>query len=454
MKIWTIDDSLIDKIVDRYIDYVTNSKSLDRQTSHWQINSIGKSDLKPEKRALKYDRSIRSRMNYGEYNTPATIINLPKPQKLPTRAAFISLIHQLYLRKINAKNGQIVLNSRILQKINRHYNYMLETLCNESYISCHRESVGEFAKNIYYLNPTIKFKYIECDNVKVIDDLKKISKEFEKIHKKEIEKAKKLTSPQFIKSYNKSLRYFKITNLEAAIQYINDIFQDNTNNQKHYYENICNKITNNQFKEIDRADSNGRIYHIVTQLPKSIRKFTNINKIVDTKNSHPLLFNYYTLEYYFNYNNIINKNNNYYKLYSIISLFIIQYYNLYSYHYFRRNLCNELIDKGYGGEIVDIVKKIKSDVWEYLYTTSRGKLWDDINQAYPDFTRDEIKKEMFRSLFYSRSLNISRDKTYAKAFQSQYPTIARIIRYYKMIYHNQCKEQKLYVYKKGHYCPV
>lgn len=456
MKIWTIDDTLIDKLVDSYIDYVTNPYSFRRQTSSWKNKSIGNPDLKPEKRALKYDRTFRARMNCEEGQTPVTVMNLPMPQKLHTRAHFISIIHQLYIRQLDSEIGEIVLNSTILQKINRHYNYMLEVICKELNIYKSRESVGEFARNVYYMNYSIKFKYIECINKIVLYDLKKVSREFQHIHRIEIDKAKKLTSPQFIKNYNKSLRYFKIKNIEAAKRFIENnknIKNINKIKSKYYYENILNKISKNQFKEIDRADSNGRIYHIVTRLPKTIRQFSNIKYIIDTKNSHPLLFNYYILEYFFNKNNIniYTKNNHNYnnKLYSIISFFIIKYYKQYTYYYFSKKLCNELKNNGYGRGEIEIIKGIKSDVWAYLYTTSIGKLWDNINQANPEFTRDDIKHEMFKSLFYSYSKIITKDKIYAKAFQLRYPTIAKIIRHYKITYHNQCQEQNLFVYKRG-----
>lgn len=452
MKIWTIDDELIDKLVDSYIDYVTNPYSFDRQTSSWKNKSIGNPELKPEKRALKYDRTFRTRMNCEEGQTPATVMNLPMPQKLSTRAHFISLIHQLYLRQLDSEIGEIVLNSTILQKINRHYNYMLDTLCKVLNIYASRESAGEFARNVYYINSSRKFKYVDCINKIVLDDLKKVSREFQKNHRIEINKAKKLTSPQFIKNYNKSLRYFRIKDIEAARRFIENNKKIKKVKSKKYYENILNKISKNQFKEIDSADSNGRIYHIVTQLPSKIRQFSNINYIIDTKNSHPLLFNYYILEYYFNkYSiNIYSKINNYnIKIYSFIFFLIKKYYNQYTYHYFRSNLCKELNNNGYKGEIIDIVKGIKSDVWAYLYTTSIGKLWDDINLKYPQFIRDDIKQEMFKSLFYSYSKVITKDKIYAKAFQLQYPTIASIIRHYKITYNNQCKEQNLFVYKRG-----
>ena len=57
MKIRTLDDNVTDKIVEKYIDYVTNPFSFHRQTSSSQIASIANNNLTPEKRALRYNKS-------------------------------------------------------------------------------------------------------------------------------------------------------------------------------------------------------------------------------------------------------------------------------------------------------------------------------------------------------------------------------------------------------------
>lgn len=342
---------------------------------------------------------------------------------------------------------------------------MLEALCDKMIIYWDSESVGDFARNIYSLNSEIISKYVECHNKIVLEDLNKISKEFLKIHRKDVEHARKITSNKFIDSYNKSIKQIRIKDIDSANRYIEDQknnklaqLDDNKNDRKiinsyHYYKNIVNKIENKEYKEIDKADDNGRIYHIITQLPRTLRQFSNISFIVDTKNSHPLLYNYFILEYYFNRDNININNKNYRydncSFYKFLSLYIINNYNSNTYHYFSSNLCNALNDNVFGADKIAIVKTIKWDVWGYLYTTSVGKLWDDINDANLEFTRTEIKVEMFKSLFYSYAKNIKPDKIYAKAFQNQYPSVAKIIRYYKITYHNQCLEQNNFKFKHG-----
>jgi len=467
-RIWTLNDKVIDEIVDEYIDYVTNPYSHHRQTKKWMgKNWINKNQL-PEKRALKYDETYFAEKEYGKDNLPEKIYNLPKPQRNKIRPHFVSLIHQMYLRYTSSETGDFLLNSEMLQSIYKYYNFMLETLCFESIIQKHRESVGEFARNFYILNNPKEFKYVICKNKIVGEDLDKFKSEFNKLHVKEIEHAKKITSDNYIDNYNKSLKCYKINEVDALEFIKNKKFVKE--HSKPYYENIVDKISNNKIKEIDKADDNGRIYHIVTQTPRSLRLFTNIKLIIDAKNSHPLLFNYLILEFYFNYESINIFNNTYVKnncntyednnrktyvdnnsnLYIRISNFIFFNYHVdINNHYFRKELCKHLKDNGVGNDKIAIVEKIKSDVWLYLYSTSKGRLWDEINEANPNFTREEIKVEMFSSLFYSYAKNISKEKIYAKAFQMKYPDVAGIIRQYKIKFQNQCKEQKLVFNKNG-----
>lgn len=455
MKIWTLDDILIDKIVVEYTDYITNPYSFYRQTSKWQIAYIANNDLEPEKRALRYDQSIRTSMNSQNGQLTVKVDNLPKPRPIKIRAHLISLIHQLFLRHISSEIGEIKLSSEILQPIYRHYNYMLDVLTHNLIIQRTREGGEAFAKDVFYIDERMekKFKYIECKNRTVNEDIEKIKLEFKKRHLIEIEKAKENTSPKFIDDYNKSLKTYCLKDYDA-VQNLIDNHSFKSNHAKLYYQNIIDKIKNNRIKEIDRADNNGRIYHIVTQTPKLLRNHTNIQYIIDTKNSHPLLFNYYILEYFFNKNeiNIYNKNfkiNNS-SFYYYISDFINN--NIYikdNNHYFSKELCNHLNIKGIKSDIIAIVKMIPKDVFEYMSCTSHGKLWDNINDANPNFTRTEIKVEMFSSLFYSYAKNISKNRVYAKAFQEKYPTVSKIIRYYKRTFHAQCEEQEQVMNKNG-----
>lgn len=452
MKIWTLDDNDINKIVEEYIDYVTNPYSFHRQTSSWQIASIANNNLTPEKRALRYNKSTQASMDYGKNNLPITVDNLPKPQPLNIKAHFISLIHQLYFRHISSDSGEIILSSEILQKVYRYYNFMLDALTFKLIVNRTRDSIGNFARDVYYMDEEMekKFKFVECKNIIVIEDIEKIKTVFNKLHKDEIKKITKSTSPTFINNYNKSLKTYYLKDYEE-VQKVIDNYNFKSFHAKRYYQNIVEKIKINKIKEIERADDNGRIYHLVTQTPKLLRKYSNIQYIIDARNSHPLLFNFLIYEYYFNNNKIDIFNNNYINnnnlLYNLISKYIFnnQYTNVINYHYFSNNLCKHLHINGIESNKIAIIKKIPKDVWAYLSSTTHGKLWDEFYDLNPSLTRNEVKVTMFRSLFYSNSKNIRRENEYATSFQTKYPTVTKIIRFHKRTYQKQCIEQRLFI---------
>jgi hypothetical protein len=52
-------------------------------------------------------------------------------------------------------------------------------------------------------------------------------------------------------------------------------------------------------------------------------------------------------------------------------------------------------------------------------------------------------------LFYSYAKNISKKQIYAKAFQKKYPTVTKILRHYKQVYHAQCVESGQELEKNG-----
>jgi hypothetical protein len=84
-----------------------------------------------------------------------------------------------------------------------------------------------------------------------------------------------------------------------------------------------------------------------------------------------------------------------------------------------------------------------------MWLTSTGKLWDEIQSMNPTFTRSEIKTEMFSTLFYLKRTRIYSQQVLAKAFQREFPTVTKIIQYYKKTYQVQCQEEGLNVFKGG-----
>jgi len=310
LKIWMIDDQQVNTIVDTYIDYVTNPYHEYRQTIDWlqkKLSSDFKNiDCPPEKRALTYNKSYRAQIENGD-NLPILIMNLPKPNKIKIKQHFIWLLHQMYLAYINSKNGFFYLNAQSLQSVQKYYNYMLIVILKSGLFNYNKESQGSFARNLYSINEPQKFKYKTHNNFIVKKDIEKIKKEFKVYRDSLLNDVKEKTSEKFISDYNKSLSHYKLIDKDGAINYIENELKKDTSvelyRSKLYHNNVIDKF-NSKFKKVNSSDDNGRIYHIVTITPREIRKFTNISFIIDIKNSHPLLFNYFIFEYYFNYYNI------------------------------------------------------------------------------------------------------------------------------------------------------
>lgn len=447
MKIYTLEDKEIEKMLDRYIDYVTNPKSKDRKNpicyNPFRFDEFeARKENEDTERGLAYDYSAKA-IGESDMITPVKVWTLKKPNRDKLRPHFISLMHQLYMRYIGTEGGYFRMNTEILQEQYKYYNHMLYILCRTGIFSSHGVYINDIYTEVYTISRPEKFKYIETENVAVIKDIDKLKAIFDRIHARNIKEAENRTSSSFVEQYNKNIRRYKIAKLEEVKAFMTS-HEFDTTRSKLYHQHIINKIANREIKEIHKCDENGRFYHIASQTPKVIRKWTNINYTIDAKNSHPLLFNYLIINYYMNNNIDIkydfkNSNN---KIVFIISSFL---YNnsLNNLHYFRKELCICLKNNNVENEVQNRLMKIPKDVWMYMYNTSHGKLWDDIVAMFPTLTRDEVKNESFKKIFYSYTKNITAKNDYGKAFQAIYPNVIKVIRFYKKKFNAECSAEGL-----------
>lgn len=446
MKIWTINNKKIDEIVDLYIDYVSNPKNYYRQSKDWKNQELdcamkNKPLPRPETRSLQYD------------GDSVIIENLPKPRFDTIRPHFVSLLHVLFLRYISTgdSDNDFTLNTSILQDIYRNYKYMLNVLKFHLVIQGNVESVGDFAITRYTIITPEMFHMTECNHRIVLKDLNKLSEIFKEHHAQHIREAKERTSANYILTYNKMVKSLKLEDAEGAKRFMAE-HQFSSVRSELYYKYIINKLEKGEIKEIEKVDNNGRCYHVGTMLPKQLKKYTNISYSVDCKNSHPLLFSYMVLDYYININSItierqyeLNNDNN--RIYRIILQHVHDnYINIHNrrektYHYFMQELYNVLKNNDIEYNVLEQTKKIPCNVLAYLHGVSRGSLWDDIHRKNQSESRDEIKRVMFQEVFYSYGARFPAKRKYATMFKEEFPDIAKVLRYYKKIYHQQCIEQ-------------
>ena len=114
-----------------------------------------------------------------------------------------------------------------------------------------------------------------------------------------------------------------------------------------------------------------------------------------------------------------------------------------------QELCNILKNNNIENDVLKQTKKIPCNVLVYLHGVSRGSLWDDIHRKNQSESRDEIKRVMFQEVFYSYGARFPAKRKYATMFKEEFPDVAKVLRHYKKIYHQQCIEQGKQT-KRGH----
>ena len=216
----------------------------------------------------------------------------------------------------------------------------------------------------------------------------------------------------FLKRYITSLRSIKIEDEEGLTNHINEVVD---NDNRIYYEYVLKELKTKD-KTIYKVDDAGRIYHILTNLDRDLKQYLNIDISLDSKNSHPLLFNYF----------IFNK----------LDISFISSYNI---SRFLFNLKSFLVHNNHnvGRKLrillntnqieIESVAKLSDNEIEYIYLTTTGQLWDEIVSKHPEMDRNDVKVEMFRAVFYSHSPVADRWSVYAKEFKAQFPDVYGLI---------------------------
>ena len=339
------------------------------------------------------------------------------------------------IRRGNSKknNKTFSMNAQILQSvIGRGYKVMMRTLIDMGYLELGDGLLGGgkywyYSNNEYSTIFTLSDKEIELSEPMINAPVKGYKDKTIALIKKMTDKyASKYVSEDFMKRYINSLKYVRIEDYTGFKAYVNESLQENPKSNT-YYDFVFSELENKE-RAIYRIDGSHRFYHILTNLDRNVKKYLSIDFMLDCKNSHPLLFNYF----------IYNK----YKFKSSISYAISEYLrtldnNIIStlsfpftssnnkiYHNVSEFLYNTLIDNNIE---ISSVAKMAPDEIEYIYKTSKGLLWDEICQRHQEMDRSEVKAAMFGAVFYSKSPVSDRWNDYAKEFKSVYPSVFSLI---------------------------
>ena len=335
-----------------------------------------------------------------------------------------------------------------------HYENNVQRFNIFSYSSSYEIKDTPIIKEIS-IDATIK-RYID----KLKDTLTERKNEYISIVNRNVKKKE-----DFIKNYNLSLNKINIKDKKRFSEELNKY---NYSNLTIYNNYVFNALLS-KYKEITKIDyKNNRIYHVLTNLKREYKKYLNIKYSIDSKNSHPLLFNYILFKYYdISLETSLRISNIFYLLYHKYDISI----SYTTYHYDGKSLYNFLIDNGINkSEIADI----PFNVFEYVYNTTNGLLWDDIlkyvinerediinklSERHPEVQelqgdekvsklRSIIKIAMFAEVFYSHTGFLFKDedgediKPLAAYFKDLYPSVYSIISKFKNL--KKCKDNKIF----------
>lgn len=342
------------------------------------------------------------------------------------RVKYMYLSHLIISRCLsNEEYNNAEFNSYILKAIfGNQYQYMLLTLWNLGLIhtagnySVKRYSeTGESYPTSYGLSD-INIIRVKTKNMKILAYRSKLKGILNQIDRNEL--------PSDIKkNYAKVLDKLVLDDATAT-EYVNNHYKEDGADMSDLMKNWRLYRIDSFYEQNDlKCDSNGRIYHVLTNLPKDLLRYVNIKYELDAANCHPMLFCSILRDYYH-----IDMRLIYYLLSQIGDNSISTYSS--------NQLKNLVNQSGYG---IQISKSLPEDVVRYIILTFKGMFWDESLKKYNEDDRSQIKKEYFGEVFYSRSNDRyirQKNKNTGKTeyiqkqkridFEREYPNVWKVIK--------------------------
>ena len=343
-------------------------------------------------------------------------IVLQKGKQVPRRAILVHkykfLIHDIIMRCRASKNNSVQMNcARYVSVLGKVFTDMLYTLADMHIITLDLQYIlGECSRHVSLNDWNIDF--VDDENPQVVYYLDKLKKTF---LASVMEYARKDDNSGFIKKYNECLSRLELRDKDKALDYVEKRRPSfESEHSYHYYKSRIEDFNKKELV-VSSVDKNNRIYHYLTNMPKSLKRFFNIKYQCDIANSHPVLFSYYLIKEY-----NINKD-------IITFLSNLNYKDISLYHNDGKQLRKLLKDNGVE---VPCVKSLPTDVLQYILATMKGRFWDDFVKIIKTMDRGEVKSTLFREVFYSHSTT-TRNRPYAKQFAEIYPNVWHTIRMMK-----------------------
>ena len=457
--IYTLKSTILEKVIAKYIDYVSNPLNEWRQESTLYMNG---EEVFNDGEGIK-PMPLKEKINELDPSDSKVKWNLPKPRYDIAKANVIAVVDILYRRYLNRSNdkGFFHVPVKYLKSAANNYIYILQTLSNMLIIDKYNNYTNRiYDRTTFAIRDKSKF---HLQLTSTLDrttqkNIEKIDEDEHKRHTEKLERIIKATSSSFVERYNKSLSKLKIDK-HAATEYINNEYnKEDDEIRKEKRLHTVYKITSKDYvKDIRALDENGRFYHIGTELQRDIKRFTNIAYSIDCKNSHPFLFTYILLKYIVQ-GTIETEEGFKDEIYHSVLYNLIEhikdnngYYNHLLFSDFEnKNLKNSKLSKlklAKTEKIIQSLETIQPDVWQYIYDVSEGKIWDMFVEAFHE-DRTKVKQNVFASVMYSyvskrdKKLDAERAK-WVDMFKSLYPSVFQYINEIKQSLHQQCKEKGL-----------
>ena len=347
----------------------------------------------------------------------------PMPRKAELYHKYKYLIHLIITKSLGNKKNKFYLNGEILRSVLGDCVYdMIKTLRDMGIIDVSNYyEKGKKSRNISLRD--FHIMHNEEPNIKVMGYRNKIIKKLEQT-------GMRVKYPkEFIDRYNKSLSFLEFKDEEGMQKYIEGR-EYKSEHQRMTYESCMTRFKDKDIF-ISTTDKNGRIYHYMTNLPKSLKGYFNIKFQMDISNSHPLLYSSFLIQHYKISREIlevlydINIDITLSSYFRTSNVKTIDYKKLKSYVHYNSKLIRKLM-KIRGLNVNS--KKIPSDVLVYIYRVMKGKFWDDYQSLFHEKDRGAVKANLFREIFYSYSTRVKKIFKYGALFVKMYPKVWHVLR--------------------------
>ena len=334
----------------------------------------------------------------------------------------VQYLQHIIIRRAHSKKnlGAFSLNSQMLKAIvGDEYKVLLSILIQMGFLRLGDGQDGHLIEKydlyrigkysmIYSIPEGYEVEIKTSVDSRIRKFIQKETEQLEHYRQKVYEEFDKKYGYEFRREYEISLNKVFIENIEGFNSYIKQIVNDNPLSI-HYYNYVQEGLSAKQ-KYIQRIDVAGRIYHILTNTDRNIKKYLNIGISADCKNSHPVLFNYFI----FQTHGIGIED-----AYTISTAM----HNIHGHSNIRTSLRPIVPQRS--------LDMLSNDELNYIYLTSKGQFWDDILCKHPELDRNEVKEKMFAEVFYSNQERTRGWQEFAKEFRNKYPTVMKAVKSWK-----------------------